>query len=391
MALFRYPNSQNWWYEFRFAGQRIRESTKTRSRKLAREAEHARRRQLEESYNGIRRPKALPVSEAAAEWVELKKLTLAPKSLRIEHDNLKHILPYFGKNLVCHVEARAIAAYQRVRLSEGSSPKTINLEIGTLRALLRRFGHWSYLRPDVKMLRTHEEPGRALTKLEEEALLRACLNGRSRSLHMAVILALATAMRYSEIRLLIWGQVDLAGALVTVGESKTAASTGRRIPLNSRILPVLKDWASLFPLRRAEHFVFPSERYGGAGDALIACTYATDPSRPITSWKTGWVTAKRRAGLQGSQVGNGQRLRIRFHDLRHTACTRMLEGGVSFHVVASIMGWSATSMIRMARRYSHIGDDAERRAVEILAKSAAAADSFEKSPEVSIRTGARIQ
>jgi hypothetical protein len=60
MALFQYPNSRNWWYEFRFAGQRIRESTKTRSRKLAREAEHARRRQLEESYNGIRRPKALP-------------------------------------------------------------------------------------------------------------------------------------------------------------------------------------------------------------------------------------------------------------------------------------------------------------------------------------------
>src|SRR6185369_16892692 len=166
--------------------------------------------------------KRCPFQKKRQSGVELKKLTLAPKSLRIEHDNLKHILPYFGKKLVCHVEARDIAAYQRVRLSEGSSPKTINLEIGTLRALLRRFGHWSYLRPDVKMLRTHEEPGRALTKLEEEALLRACLNGRSRSLHTAVILALATAMRYSEIRLLIWGQVDLAGALVTVGESKTA-------------------------------------------------------------------------------------------------------------------------------------------------------------------------
>jgi integrase len=289
------------------------------------------------------------------------------------------------------VEARDIAAYQRARLSEGSSPKTINLEIGTLRALLRRSGHWAYLRPDVKMLRTHEEPGRALTNLEEEAVLRACSKSRSRSLYTAVMLALATAMRYSEIRLLTWGQVDLAGALLTVGESKTAAATGRRIPLNSRILTVLKEWAALFPARQPEHFVFPSEHYGAAGDAFVACTYAIDPSRPITSWKTGWGAAKRRAGLEGPQVGNGQRVRIRFHDLRHTACTRMLEGGVSFHVVAAIMGWSTTSMIRMSRRYGHIGDDAQRQAVEILARSRGPVDSFEKSPEVSMGMSGRIQ
>ncbi len=390
MALFHYPNSRNWWYEFWFAGQRVRESTKTRSRKLAREAEHARRRQLEESYNGIRRAKALPVSEAALEWSELKKLTLAPRSLRIENDNLKQILPYFAKKLLCHMEARDIAAYQKARLCEGASPKTINLEIGTLRAILRRFGQWAYLRADVKMLPTHEQPGYALTILEEEALLEACLNSRSRSLYTAVMLALATAMRYAEMRFLSWGQVDLAGAVVTVGRSKTAASTGRRIPLNSRILTVLKEWAALFPARQPEHFVFPSE-HGAAGAAFVACTYAIDPSRPITSWKTGWGAAKRRAGLEGPQVGNGQRVRIRFHDLRHTACTRMLEGGVSFHVVAAIMGWSATSMIRMSRRYGHIGNDAQRQAVEILARSRGPVDPFEKSPEVSIGMGGRIQ
>jgi hypothetical protein len=42
--------------------------------------------QLEESYNGIRRAKALPVSEGALEWFELRKLTLASRSLRIEND-----------------------------------------------------------------------------------------------------------------------------------------------------------------------------------------------------------------------------------------------------------------------------------------------------------------
>lgn len=389
MSIFRYPNSQNWWYEFRFAGQRIRESTKSRSRTLAREAEHARRRQLEESYNGIRRPKALLFSEAAQEWLELKKLTLAPKSLRIEHDNLRHAFPHFSEKLLCHVEARDIGSYQKARLSEGAAPKTINLEVGTLRAVLRRYGLWTYLRPDVRMFPAHEECGYALTPLEEEALLKACLMSRSRSLYVAVTLALMTAMRLREIRLLTWKQIDLVGATATVGESKTPASTGRIIPLNSRILTVVNQWASRFPSRQPGHFVFPCERYGAAGDAFTACTYHTNPLRPITSWKVAWRAAKQRAGFEGPGVVHP--VRIRFHDLRHTACTRLLEGGVSFHVVAQIMGWSATSMIRMSRRYGHIGQGAQRQAVELLGRSLTEVDSFEKSPEVSMGTGGRIQ
>lgn len=55
MALFRYKNSNNWWYELQFAGQRIRESTKTSSKKLAADAERVRRRQMEEGFNGVKK------------------------------------------------------------------------------------------------------------------------------------------------------------------------------------------------------------------------------------------------------------------------------------------------------------------------------------------------
>ena len=40
-------------------------------------------------------------------------------------------------------------------------------------------------------------------------------------------------------------------------------------------------------------------------------------------------------------------LKCRFHDLRHTAVTRLLEAGVPYPVVASMMGWSAATAIRM--------------------------------------------
>lgn len=233
------------------------------------------------------------LSLAASEWMGLKKLTLAPSSLRIEGDNLKHLLPHFGKLLVSDIHAYDIRAYQQARISEACSPKTVNLEIGTLRAVLRRNGQWARLQPDVRMLPTRDDCGHALTEVEESALLKACLSSRSRSLYPAVVLALSTGMRYSEIRLLHWNQIDFGSATVTVGKSKTTTGTGRTIPLNGRALGALKLWASQFPARQPEEFVFLSERYGAAGNAFEACAYDTNPSKPISSWKVAWEAAKR--------------------------------------------------------------------------------------------------
>ena len=42
-----------WWYKFYFAGQFIRESSKTTSKTLAKQAEQKRHRDLEEGFNGL--------------------------------------------------------------------------------------------------------------------------------------------------------------------------------------------------------------------------------------------------------------------------------------------------------------------------------------------------
>jgi len=80
------------------------------------------------------------------------------------------------------------------------------------------------------------------------------------------------------------------------------------------------------------------------------------------------------AGIDGSalyrrykKAQQGAELRsLRFHDLRHTCVTRMLEGGAPLSVVASILGWSAATTVRMAKRYGHIGQLAQRQAVKLL-------------------------
>jgi integrase len=343
-----------WWYEFRFAGQIVRESAKTRSKEIARRAEQARRRTLEEGYHGLRkRPTPRPFSTAAKDWLTVKTPHWSVKTAVIERNSLEHLLPIFGDRLLTDIEAIDISRYQQTRLGEGAAPKSVNLEVGTLRAVLRHFRVWAELQPDVRMLSTIEKVGRVISTEEERRLLTACGTSRSRSLLPAVALALNTGMRYSEIRLLKWEQVDLSSCTVTVGRTKTKAGSGRVIPLNDRITTIVEFWAEQFPSRQAGHCVFPHEGYGGATDAFIPCAHHTDPTAPIGSWKTAWQAARKRAGLQ-----------VRFHDLRHSACTRMLEAGVPLSVVADVLGWSPATTTKMARLYGHIGDAARRQAMQ---------------------------
>jgi integrase len=350
-----YRRGATWWFKFRFAGHAIRESSKSESKTVARDAERSRRRELEESYNRISKPRTAQFFSAAADaWLGAKTAHLAPRSVLIERANLKHLIPYFANMLLCDISSDDIAHYQTSRLLEHAAPKTVNLEVGTVRAILRKNRLWAAIQPDVRMLRVRDDVGRAISRDEETALMAACGASRSRSLYPAVLIALNTCMRYSEIRLLKWIQVDLNSSALTIGQTKTDAGTGRLLPLNDRAISMLRFWASLFPKRQPDHFVFPSERYGVTGNGL-AVVYGTDPTKPIGRWKEAWESAKTRA-----------KVRCRFHDLRHTGCTRMLEAGVPFSVVATIMGWSASTAVRMSRRYGHIGQPAQRQAVNTL-------------------------
>ncbi len=416
MSVYRPASSKVWWYDFIFEGQRVRESAKTRAKTIARDAVKARRRELEESYNGIkRRDRAKLFRMAADEWLQLKALTLAVSSQRIERSNLKHLLPHFDRRLVTDIQAKDVSRYQHARIAENASPKTINLEVGTLRAILRRHRVWAEIQQDVRMLATLDDVGRALTSEEEGALLSACLDSRSRSLYPAVMLALNTGMRYSEIRLLQWKQLDFTARMLTVGKSKTQTGTGRFIPLNRRILNILEMWAAQFPNRQPTHYVFPFEKCGanGAEDTFGFTAgvvfYGTEPTRPIGDWKEAWEKAKERSAsilrrdskeskkaqpIPESEKSAAERnnkltrmkpkpesLKCRFHDLRHTAVTRLLEAGIPYPVVANMMGWSAATAIRMAKRYGHIGSHALREAADVLGQFGIPVGSLKKSPK----------
>jgi integrase len=342
--------SKYWSYEFTFAGTRIRESANTKSKTAAKAAEEERRRRLQEGAAGLRRRKPQLLRTAAEEWLTLKGSSLAPSSLRIEKTSLRHLLPVMGAVLTSDIEASDVAAYQKSRSKEGASNGTINLEVATLRAILRRSGLWARIQPDTRMLPERNDAGRALTTAEEARLLSAASESRSRSLWPALILALNTGLRRGELASIRWNQVDLESRRITVGRSKTEAGAGRKVPLNDASLAALSTLAKRFPFRRPDHFVFPSEKYGQGGSA-----YDVNPDESIGTFKEGWRAAKMRAGVS-----------CRWHDLRHTFCTRLLERGQGLPILAALMGWSAATTIRMAKLYGHISADVLNAAVASL-------------------------
>jgi len=328
-------------YRFRFAGRMIHESARTKSKTLAREAERQRRRELEERINNVKK-RGLPPTfkRAAAEWMESRKHLVSPSTIRMARVALKQMLPPFGAKLLCDIDAPSIREYQQRRLSQGAQGRTINIETGVLRQILKAYECWLPIEGRVRMLRERKDIGRALLPNEEGSLLQAAQSLDS-ACYTAVVLALNTAMRHSEILGLRWRQIDFAQRTLTVGQSKTAAGTGRLIPLNTAACEALVKWAGRFPHAEREHYVFPW------------CEYRRiDPTRPAKGWRKAWRHALRLAGVT-----------CRFHDLRVTCITKMAESQTPDLVIMSVAGHVSRAMLE---HYSRIRTEAKRAALDRL-------------------------
>jgi integrase len=345
-----------WWYKFRFASQLVCESSKSNSKTVAADAQRIRRRELEHRYNRIEK-RAIPpnFSKAAQAWLD--RIAVSPATRERYKFALQHLQETFGSTLVCDITAQAIKDYQDSRQCAGAGAATINKEVTCLASILLTCGIWHTIKKSKSDLRRLEEPesrGRALTPEQEQALLAATSRvgmgdhhqGRWTPVYTVTVLGLNTGMRHSEVRSLRWSQVDLDSRVLIVGKTKTAAGTGRCVPLNQPAWAALDMWAARFPDRQSRHFVFPACENG-----------KVDPTRAISGWRTAWNGACEAAGLPG----------LGFHSLRHNAVTKLLENGVPFAVVADICGWAPSTVVRMAKRYGHIRPDIQRAALEKIA------------------------
>jgi len=351
-----YKRGGVYWYNFNFAGKHYQESTKSKSKTLAKEAEKKRRRELEEAFNNTadtRKARVQSINTLAKVYLEDYKLR--HRAGTFAEYALGHVTRVLGDKLVVDINEATLKAYQTARLKEEAAPKSINEEVTFLLRLLGDAGDALRvrLRRDKALkLKVCQTVARAFTEAEKETMLALAKDSSSRksgspAIYPALVLALNAGMRDAEIRTLTWAQVDFEKQFLTVGRSKTEAGEGRTIPLNSVLLPALlghsRWYTRRFGMMKPEWHLFPF----GKSKHL-------DPTRPMTTLKTVWGNIKKRTRITG-----------RWHDNRHTLITELAESGAGDQTIMDIAGHVSRQMLA---RYSHIRMDAKRKALEAIVK-----------------------
>jgi integrase len=303
----------------------------------------------------------LSVNDVVGPYLEGYSRNHRHKSSLFAKGRLKHVQRLMGSVLLPDLTEDRIGQYIGARLDEHVSGRTINMELGELsRAMKER---WSVLWPRVRKLEERKDVGRALSEEEQDRLVLALDRCKAPLIGVIVRVALLTGMRIGEILSLSWGQVDFHRGVVTVGQAKTAAGTGREIPMNTELLAVLTGHAAWFAAQfgesRPEHYLFP-----------FGTPLPSDPTRPVTDIKRAWGTLRKLAGVS-----------CRFHDLRHTVATRMAEAGAPETTMLALMGHMSRAMLE---RYSHIRMAAKRTAVEALTLTS-------RGTEQAVHNPARVQ
>ncbi|MFJ9693658.1 tyrosine recombinase XerC [Kitasatospora sp. NPDC101183] len=197
--------------------------------------------------------------------------------------------------------------------------------------------------------------GKGLTVPQARLLLKTASADR---LHGLYVLALAMGLRRGELLGLHWAAVDLErGTLIVssnlqrvdgalqLGPTKTASSL-RTLPLPPLVLEALRAHRE----RQAQERVAAGERWKDTG--LVFTSRVGTPIEP-DNLRRSWYPLRDRLGLS-----------LRFHDLRHTCVTLLLDLGVPPHIVRQIAGHSDIGVTMKV--YAHASLDEQRKALGSL-------------------------
>lgn len=347
MALKRRKDSPYWWYDFTLSGNRFRGSTETTERPLAEAVEAKLRHDI--LLQGITGAKPRFTLDQAFGLYDAHARGLA-SSADIERGSTVLLAGLGGETGLHQLTDAMVAQYVAKRrgtyterrrgrdakgkparklLSEGS----INRELTLLRSvLIKARDAWG---ADVatinwKAHRLHEPDPRSRYLSSDDA--ERLIAGAAAHLRAPIEFALLTGLRLGNIIGLDWRQIDMRARQITM-QVKSRKPGGKL-----HVLPITADMLVLLA-NQGPQDKGPVFRYQG---------------KAIGSWTRSWRTALRRAGI----------VDFRWHDLRHTAASWMVQGGAPLDMVQDVLGHED---IRTTQRYAHRDTDAKARAMEVAA------------------------
>ncbi|HDS1238692.1 TPA: site-specific integrase [Pluralibacter gergoviae] len=329
-------------------GTRIRESLGTSDRRQAQELHDKRKAELWR-VNRLDEKPDYTFSEACLRWLEEKADN---RSIETSKSLMRFWLRHFrGVKLKEITEEKIYAAIRKSYnrnveridkereasgkqargdkkpLSQASKARLLAMIKAILRAAEREW-KWLDKAPVIKISQPKNKRIRWLEFHEAQRLIDEC----HEPLKSVVRFALATGLRRSNIINLEWQQIDMQRKVSWINPEDSKSNRAIGVALNETACRVLRE-----QIGNNNRFVFvhtkPAKNRNG--ETLPA------KRKMRVDDNTAWYSALKRAGIDD----------FRFHDLRHTWASWLIQSGVPLSILQEMGGWES---IEMVRRYAHL-------------------------------------
>jgi integrase len=250
------------------------------------------------------------------------------RSWRSDFYMLGTMKKFFAEANLSEVNSQAIERFKMMRRASGVRDSSINRDLALLRRMFTLAVEWGYASEMPKFKFFSEKDNfrqRVLTTDEQSRLLEA-LPVYARPI---VLVAVNTGMRLGEVLGLKWNQVDFRDQTIRLEHTKSGRT--RIVPMNAKVQEELSR------LDRRSTWVFENPKTG----------------RRFVDIGRAFATACRHSMIKG----------LRFHDLRHSFATRLVESGTNLITVKELLGHSS---VKLTERYTHPGALQAQKAVRRL-------------------------
>lgn len=305
----------------------------------------------------------MTINEIYAKWLPVKLYQVKESSLSSYVGTWhRHLQEEFGNREYSDIKMSDIQTFVNKMISNGLSVKTVKDQAMMIKMILL-WAQEEYSLPPIPGRRKLIYPTSAksgqndlctLASAEQKAIVNYCKENICPS-NVAIMLTLSTGLRIGEVCGIKFSDFDLKEGTMTInrtvmrvysavpGEKKTriiigtpkTLSSHRTIPVPAALLREIKKWAAVY---KPDYFL------------ASAAEKPLEPRRLRTIFN----------GICES-VGVKH---IKFHGLRHTFATTLLENKVDIKTASELLGHSDVSITMDV--YMHPSDEHKKRAVKVM-------------------------
>ncbi len=296
-------------------------------------------------------------------WLEKQKSFLKPTTYYgYEGVINKHIIPYFKplKVSLSDLTSTHIQSYYNKKLEEGLSANTVKHHHANIRKALQEALRHNLVPCNMADRTTLPSIIKYKPKVYNKAQVLELLKAiKNTPLESVVMICMHYALRRGEVCGLRWSDIDFENRIMYIQNTRTSAKTEifqqgaktessiRQYPLSDMMLNFLLDLQA----KQKKNKLFFGTGYIESG---FLCTWDDGKPLGVSYVSHAFATLLKNNGLP----------HIRFHDIRHTVATNLLDNGIDLKIIQEYLGHS--TMATTANFYLHPDIKQKAKALNVM-------------------------